>query len=75
MAVLVENCGRVNYGKALDNQRKGIYGSLSFTAYYAYYLPIIIYSKPCFSHFRIIFTGRFPVLQVKSCFSGILHKT
>ncbi|XP_038123838.1 beta-galactosidase-1-like protein 2 [Cyprinodon tularosa] len=28
LAVLVENCGRVNYGKALDNQRKGIVGDI-----------------------------------------------
>ncbi|KAK5602187.1 hypothetical protein CRENBAI_015588 [Crenichthys baileyi] len=28
LAVLVENCGRVNYGKALNNQRKGIVGDI-----------------------------------------------
>ncbi|XP_037829983.1 beta-galactosidase-1-like protein 2 isoform X3 [Kryptolebias marmoratus] len=28
LALLVENCGRVNYGKALDNQRKGIVGDI-----------------------------------------------
>ena len=25
LSLLVENCGRVNYGKALDDQRKGIF--------------------------------------------------
>uniref|UniRef100_A0A3Q2DD25 Beta-galactosidase n=1 Tax=Cyprinodon variegatus TaxID=28743 RepID=A0A3Q2DD25_CYPVA len=28
LTFLVENCGRVNYGKALDNQRKGIVGDI-----------------------------------------------
>ncbi|XP_072248977.1 beta-galactosidase-1-like protein 2 isoform X1 [Leuresthes tenuis] len=28
LALLVENCGRVNYGKALDEQRKGIVGDI-----------------------------------------------
>uniref|UniRef100_A0A665UMM5 Beta-galactosidase n=1 Tax=Echeneis naucrates TaxID=173247 RepID=A0A665UMM5_ECHNA len=28
LSVLVENCGRVNYGKALDEQRKGIVGDI-----------------------------------------------
>uniref|UniRef100_A0A3Q1BIL6 Beta-galactosidase n=1 Tax=Amphiprion ocellaris TaxID=80972 RepID=A0A3Q1BIL6_AMPOC len=28
LSLLVENCGRVNYGKALDEQRKGIVGDI-----------------------------------------------
>ncbi|KAM6932517.1 beta-galactosidase-1-like protein 2 isoform 2-T2 [Lycodopsis pacificus] len=28
LSLLVENCGRVNYGKALDDQRKGIVGDI-----------------------------------------------
>lgn len=28
LSLLVENCGRVNYGKSLDEQRKGICVSL-----------------------------------------------
>uniref|UniRef100_A0A671VD68 Si:dkey-224e22.2 n=1 Tax=Sparus aurata TaxID=8175 RepID=A0A671VD68_SPAAU len=28
LSLLVENCGRVNYGKALDEQRKGIVGEI-----------------------------------------------
>ncbi|XP_067102453.1 beta-galactosidase-1-like protein 2 [Osmerus mordax] len=28
LALLVENCGRVNYGKALDEQRKGLVGEI-----------------------------------------------
>uniref|UniRef100_A0A3Q3EXX5 Si:dkey-224e22.2 n=1 Tax=Labrus bergylta TaxID=56723 RepID=A0A3Q3EXX5_9LABR len=28
LSLLVENCGRVNYGKALDEQRKGILGDI-----------------------------------------------
>lgn len=31
LSLLVENCGRVNYGKSLDEQRKGIYLSLICT--------------------------------------------
>ncbi|TMS07085.1 Beta-galactosidase-1-like protein 2 [Larimichthys crocea] len=30
LSILVENCGRVNYGKALDEQRKGIVGDILF---------------------------------------------
>uniref|UniRef100_A0A3Q3KU64 Beta-galactosidase n=1 Tax=Mastacembelus armatus TaxID=205130 RepID=A0A3Q3KU64_9TELE len=30
LSLLVENCGRVNYGKALDEQRKGIVGDILF---------------------------------------------
>ncbi|KAM6933925.1 beta-galactosidase-1-like protein 2 [Xenentodon cancila] len=30
LSILVENCGRVNYGKALDEQRKGIVGDIVF---------------------------------------------
>ncbi|KAM6946329.1 beta-galactosidase-1-like protein 2 [Aplochiton taeniatus] len=29
LSLLVENCGRVNYGKALDEQRKGIVGDIA----------------------------------------------
>ncbi|CAL8346056.1 unnamed protein product [Arctogadus glacialis] len=29
LTLLVENCGRVNYGKALDNQRKGLVGDIT----------------------------------------------
>ncbi|XP_028319765.1 beta-galactosidase-1-like protein 2 isoform X2 [Gouania willdenowi] len=30
LSLLVENCGRVNYGKTLNNQRKGIVGDIEF---------------------------------------------
>ncbi|KAG5837162.1 beta-galactosidase-1-like protein 2 isoform X1 [Anguilla rostrata] len=30
LSLLVENCGRVNYGKVLDEQRKGLVGDIAF---------------------------------------------
>ncbi|KAF7664778.1 hypothetical protein LDENG_00165130 [Lucifuga dentata] len=30
LSLLVENCGRVNYGKTLDEQRKGLVGEIKF---------------------------------------------
>ncbi|XP_029963513.1 beta-galactosidase-1-like protein 2 isoform X3 [Salarias fasciatus] len=30
LSLLVENCGRVNYGKSLDGQRKGLVGDIEF---------------------------------------------
>ncbi|KAK5868414.1 hypothetical protein PBY51_009432 [Eleginops maclovinus] len=30
LSLLVENCGRVNYGKTLDEQRKGLVGDIEF---------------------------------------------
>lgn len=41
LSLLVENCGRVNYGKSLDEQRKGIYLSLFCTLQCLILVPLV----------------------------------
>lgn len=50
LSLLVENCGRVNYGKALDEQRKGS-------------LPSNVHALCCAIHWFIVFEHQFSHLN------------
>ncbi|XP_010765462.1 beta-galactosidase-1-like protein 2 isoform X1 [Notothenia coriiceps] len=58
LSLLVENCGRVNYGKALDEQRKGIVGDilLNHTPLRGFTI-FCLDMKPCFMK-RLMSSGQ-----------------
>lgn len=73
LSLLVENCGRVNYGKTLDDQRKGLVGDIEFNKQLL--RDFIIHSldmKPGFVN-RLEKSGQWVLMQQQSAFPGFFH--
>ncbi|KAM4628311.1 beta-galactosidase-1-like protein 2 isoform 2-T2 [Polymixia lowei] len=75
LSLLVENCGRVNYGKTLDVQRKGLVGDIELNK-----RPLrdfIIHSldmKPGFVN-RLQSSGQWKSIRQQPSFPGFFHAT
>ncbi|KAM7413457.1 hypothetical protein PAMA_020718 [Pampus argenteus] len=73
LSLLVENCGRVNYGKTLDEQRKGLVGDIEFNR--RLLRDFIIYSldmKPGFVN-RLETSGHWMSMRQRPSFPGFFH--
>ncbi|KAM3875011.1 beta-galactosidase-1-like protein 2 [Diretmus argenteus] len=72
LSLLVENCGRVNYGKALDEQRKGVVGDILLN--HAPLRDFTIYSldmKPSF--IKRLSSGQWKSGYKPGCFPGFFQ--
>lgn len=75
LSLLVENCGRVNYGKTLDEQRKGLVGDIELNKRLV--RDFIIHSldmKPGFIK-RLERSGHWVSMRQKSSFPGFFKGT
>ncbi|KAM7399595.1 hypothetical protein PAMP_018860 [Pampus punctatissimus] len=73
LSLLVENCGRVNYGKTLDEQRKGLVGDIELNK--RLLRDFIIYSldmKPGFVN-RLETLGHWMSMRQRPSFPGFFH--
>nr|XP_046246296.1 beta-galactosidase-1-like protein 2 isoform X2 [Scatophagus argus] len=73
LSLLVENCGRVNYGKTLDEQRKGLLGDIELNKQVL--RDFIIHSlgmKPDFVN-RLESAGHWNSMRERPSFPGFFH--
>lgn len=73
LSLLVENCGRVNYGQTLDEQRKGLVGDIELNKHVL--RDFIIHSlgmKPSFVN-RLESSGHWASMRQQPSFPGFFH--
>uniref|UniRef100_A0A672ITI2 Beta-galactosidase n=1 Tax=Salarias fasciatus TaxID=181472 RepID=A0A672ITI2_SALFA len=71
LSLLVENCGRVNFGKALDEQRKGIIGDIVLN--HAPLRGFTIFCLDMKPNFIKRFVSRFEFPSCKTCLPGFFQ--